>query len=267
MEEITELKKISVIIPMYNSEKTIERALSSVINQTYAGPLEIIVVNDGSKDNSAVIVDEYIVKHPAHSIRLINQNNGGVSKARNTGLKAATGDYIALLDSDDEWYKEKLSKQLEIFHGNDFVDFQGASFEGFGFKNRPEGALIKIEFRDLLFKNYFQPSTIIFKKEILEEVGYFDESQRYAEEGNYFMRVANKFNCYFFNKNLITFGDGKSGFGESGLSANLKEMQKGELKNLKFAYNQGWANPLTYTVAVIFSVMKYIRRILIVKLR
>lgn len=267
MNKESELNKISVVIPMYNSEKTIIRTLDSVVSQTYEGNIEIIVVNDGSKDNSSEIVKNYCIVHPNHNIQLINQKNGGVSKARNTGLKNATGDLIALLDSDDEWLPNKLERQVLVLKDNPKIDFLGASFKGFGFKNKKIGTLVKIELRDLLFKNYFQPSTILFKRGVLEKIGFFDETQRYAEEGNYFMRVAKVFNCYFLNQNLIIFGDGKAGFGESGLSANLKEMEKGELKNLKFVYKQGWINLLIYCTAVSFSLLKYIRRIIIVKMR
>ncbi len=266
MEKDIELKTISVIIPMYNSFNTIERALLSIINQSYKGPLEIIVVNDGSKDNSIDKVNSIINEYPLENIKLISQENGGVSKARNTGLKNSTGSLIALLDSDDAWFEQKLEEQVKLIENNKNIDFLGASFKGFGIKNR-ENELIKITFNDLLFKNYFQPSTILFKREILNKVGFFDENQRYAEEGNYFLRIAKLFNCYFLNKDLIYYGDGKSGFGESGLSANLKEMEKGELKNLKFVYKQGWIGAVKYGLAVSFSVLKYIRRLLIVKLR
>ncbi|WP_394675137.1 glycosyltransferase family 2 protein [uncultured Chryseobacterium sp.] len=267
MAENFELKKVSVVIPLYNAEGTIVRSLESVINQTYQGSVEIIVVNDGSKDNSKIEVEKFIENNSTIKIKLINQENGGVSKARNTGLKNAEGDFIALLDSDDAWFEEKLLEQIKILDSNSSIDFLGTSFEGFGLRSRKIGELVKIEFKDLLFKNYFQPSTIIFKRKVLDDIGYFDEDQRYAEEGNYFMRVAKKFNCYFLNQNLIFFGDGKAGFGESGLSANLKEMEKGELKNLKFAYEKGWINSFLYFITVCFSIIKYIRRILIVKFR
>lgn len=267
MEENIQLKKVSVVIPMYNSQNTIERAIISILNQTYKGPIEIIVVNDGSKDNSQQVVEQIILNNPNSDIKLLNQQNGGVSKARNSGLKNAIGDLIALLDADDAWFEDKLEIQTQILNQNSTIDFLGASFEGFGFKNKKEGELVRIEFKNLLFKNYFQPSTIILKKIVFDKIGFFDENQKYAEEGNYFMRIAKEFNCYFFNQNLIIFGDGKSGFGESGLSANLMEMEKGELKNLKFAYNKGWINPFLYSVTVCFSLLKYFRRILIVKLR
>ena len=95
--------KISVIIPVYNVEKYIRQCLESVINQTYKN-LEIIIVNDGTKDNSMKIVEEYLSDE---RIKIIDKENGGLSSARNKGLEHATGDYILFVDSDD-WIKENL---------------------------------------------------------------------------------------------------------------------------------------------------------------
>jgi len=258
---------ISVIIPMYNSSRTIERALKSVITQDYDYKIEIIVVNDGSKDNSVQVVKNFIAINDIQTIKLISQENGGVSKARNTGLKNAKGDFIAFLDSDDAWFTNKLSSQLKILEDNSEVDLLGTAFEGFYFTNKSEGELINVMFSNLIFKNYFQPSTILMKKEVIDKIGLFDESQKYAEEGNFFFRVSQEFNCFFYNKKLITYGDGKHGFGVSGLSANLIEMQKGELRNLKFAFQNNYITFFTYLVAISYSFLKFFRRILIVKLR
>ena len=96
--QINYAPKISVIVPVYNAEKTIRRCMDSIINQTYTN-LEIIVVNDGSTDNSQVIIDEY-AKADAR-IKFRNQSNGGVANARNVGLSMVTGDYIGWVDSDD----------------------------------------------------------------------------------------------------------------------------------------------------------------------
>jgi glycosyltransferase involved in cell wall biosynthesis len=258
---------ISVIIPMYNAESTIVRCLNSVINQSYKGEIEIIIVNDGSKDNSVEVVENFIKTDENTKIVLISQENGGVSKARNTGLKTVTGKYVAFLDSDDAWFTNKLSIQIEILENNPNIGLLGTAFEGFYFSKRNEDDLLKVEFKNLIFKNYFQPSTVILRKNVVDKIGFFDETQKYAEEGNFFFRVSQEFNCYFLNKKLITYGDGKQGFGVSGLSANLKEMEKGELKNLKFAYKNKWINLLTYVYAVTFSILKYIRRIIIVSLK
>lgn len=258
---------ISVIIPMYNSVSSIERALKSVVKQDYNGSIEIIVVNDGSKDNSVEVVESFIKAHGNTRIVLISQDNGGVSKARNTGLKNAKGNFVAFLDSDDAWFTNKLSDQMKILENNPNIDLLGTAFEGFYFAKKNEEELFKVEFKNLIFKNYFQPSTVILRKKVIDKIGLFDEKQKYAEEGNFFFRISQEFNCFFYNKRLITYGDGKQGFGVSGLSANLKEMEKGELKNLKLAYVNKWINLFTYSYAVTFSILKYIRRIIIVSLK
>ena len=89
--------KISVIIPVYNVEKYIGQCLDSIVNQTYKN-LEIIIVNDGTKDNSMRVVEKYLSDK---RIKIINKENGGLSDARNKGILASTGSYIALVDSDD----------------------------------------------------------------------------------------------------------------------------------------------------------------------
>ena len=93
MEEI----KVSVIIPVYNVEKYIRQCLESVTNQTLKD-IEIIVVNDGTKDNSMKIVEEYLSDE---RMKIINKENGGLSSARNAGIKATQGKYICFIDSDD----------------------------------------------------------------------------------------------------------------------------------------------------------------------
>ncbi|MCK4441816.1 MAG: glycosyltransferase family 2 protein [Sulfurovaceae bacterium] len=105
-------KFFSVIIPLYNKEKYIKRALDSVLNQTFSN-FEIIVVDDGSSDKSCEIVESITDDR----INLIHKKNGGVSSARNRGIKEAKGEYIAFLDADDEWLPNKLQKQY-ILHKN-----------------------------------------------------------------------------------------------------------------------------------------------------
>ena len=259
--------KISVIIPMYNASETIVRVLNSVRNQTLKCDYEILVINDGSKDNSKEIVEKYISENSGSNIILIDQLNGGVSTARNAGLRASKGELIAFLDSDDEWFSDKLEKQLKLLNMNPEIDLLGCAFDGLYLSNTPDGSLLKININKLIFKNYFQPSTVIMRRKVFEEIGYFDENQKYAEEGNYFIRIANRFNCYFCNMKVINYGDGKSGFGASGLSANLKEMHRGVNKNLKFAYENQLITLKQYILARMWESIKYVRRIVIVRMK
>ena len=258
---------ISVVIPMYNASETIVRVLDSVKNQTLKCNYEVLVVNDGSKDNSKKVVEHYILSNPSSNIKMIDKPNGGVSTARNAGLKASQGFLIAFLDSDDEWFPDKLEKQIKILEMNPEIDLLGCAFDGLYLRNKSDGSLLKIDIKKLIFKNYFQPSTVVMKRKVFEEVGCFDENQKYAEEGNYFIRVANRFNCYFCNLKVINYGDGKSGFGASGLSANLKEMHKGFNKNLKFAFENQLINSKQYLLAYMLESIKYLRRIMIVRLK
>lgn len=258
---------ISVIIPMYNASKTIVRVLDSVKKQTLNCSYEVLVINDGSTDDSKAIVEKYINENEEFNVVLINKLNGGVSTARNAGLSVSKGDFIAFLDSDDEWFPDKLEKQKKILDSNSKIDLLGCAFDGLFLDNHPEGKLLEISISDLIFKNYFQPSTVIMKRKVFEKIGYFDENQKYAEEGNYFIRIADKFNCFFYNMKVINYGDGKSGFGVSGLSANLKEMHQGVIKNLKFAYSNNLIGLEQYILARIVEQLKYIRRLVIVGLR
>ncbi|ONN53554.1 glycosyl transferase family 2 [Acinetobacter genomosp. 33YU] len=252
---------------MYNASNTIVDVLDSVKKQTLHCQYEVLVVNDGSKDNSKDIVEKYISENRDFNVILIDKLNGGVSTARNTGLSQSKGDIIAFLDSDDKWFPNKLENQLSLLAEHPEIDVLGCAFDGLYLNNVPEGTLLKIEINDLIFKNYFQPSTVIMKRKVFEEIGYFDENQKYAEEGNYFIRIANKFNCFFCNMKVINYGDGKSGFGASGLSANLKEMHKGFVKNLKFAYKNNLITFNKYILALTVEQLKYIRRVIIVGLK
>ncbi|MDF4756482.1 glycosyltransferase family A protein, partial [Vibrio parahaemolyticus] len=114
MMEQTQL--VSVIVPLYNAEKYIEETMESILNQTYKN-IEIVIVDDGSKDQSSSIVKNLKKKYP-EQIKYILQENQGVSVARNTGIENASGEYISFLDSDDLWHPTKIEKQIESMHKN-----------------------------------------------------------------------------------------------------------------------------------------------------
>ena len=133
---------ISIIIPVYNSEKYLKECLDSVINQTYNN-LEIIVVNDGSTDNSLQIIQSY----KDNRIKLINKENGGVSSARNVGLKQATGEYIMFVDSDDCLTNNSVVEELISNNNCDVVRY--------GYITNKSNRLIKDEFINYL-KDYYE---------------------------------------------------------------------------------------------------------------
>ncbi|MDD6237531.1 MAG: glycosyltransferase family 2 protein, partial [Clostridiales bacterium] len=105
------MPKISVIMPVYNSEQFLRMAVDSVLNQTFED-FELIMVDDGSKDQSGAICDEYAQKDAR--VKVIHQENGGICAARNTGMKAAEGEYLAFIDNDDEYLPNLLEENYAL---------------------------------------------------------------------------------------------------------------------------------------------------------
>ena len=262
---------ISVIIPVYNAEKWLEKSLDSIKNQTWKGEFEIIIVNDGSTDESAVIIDHYRQKNPDQNITVINQENGGVSKARNTAMKMVKGDFIAFLDSDDEWLPEKTDQQMKFLKDKNLnIDFITSLWNeekvSFPYQINSENHLVNITLNKLLLKITGQTSTAIFKRKVLENTGFFDENQKYSEDANYWMRISAKNKMYLLPERLVIAGNGKKSFGISGLSANLKEMEKGIQKNILEMYRTKRINLAEYLFYFVISKLKYSVRPLRAKL-
>ncbi|MEK5418898.1 glycosyltransferase family 2 protein [Paenibacillus sp. FSL L8-0708] len=261
--------KISVVIPMYNSEATIINTLNSIKNQTALEYIiEILVINDGSTDTSVDKVVNYTEANKQLPIVLINKKNGGVSSARNTGLKLAKGNWIALLDADDEWLPTKTEKQIETIKKHPNIDFLGGDIDDMGLKilwRHIEG-LYEANVKDLCLKMFPQTSVAIFKKSIFDQIGGYDEAQRYAEDGNYFLKICSHFNYYHLPGRMVIYGGGKPAFGFSGLSGNLKGMYEGTIKNIKELRQDSMISGKFFVFLRFFYWAKYIRRILLTKL-
>ena len=185
-------EQVSVIIPVYNRAKPVTRAIDSVLKQTRP-PLEIIVVDDGSTDETPDILRQYGSK-----IKIIRQAHRGVSAARNRGIRSSRGQWIALLDSDDEWLPKKLAMAEEFHHAHpEYLIFQSEEIwirKGKRVnpkkKHRKYGGWI---FKQSLPLCIVSPSAVIFHRSLLEQVGLFDESFPVCEDYDLWLRVAKKF--------------------------------------------------------------------------
>jgi teichuronic acid biosynthesis glycosyltransferase TuaG len=160
---------ISVVIPAYNSERTIDKTISSVLNQSY-DKFEIIIIDDGSQDNTVEVVNT--IANKDKRIRLFrNEKNLGVSATRNRGISLAKGDWIAFLDSDDMWSTDKLEKQIKFINNNEHVNllFTGSSF--IDENNNPYSYVLKIpeevKYKDLLKQNIISCSSVLVKKQCI----------------------------------------------------------------------------------------------------
>jgi len=162
---------VSVIMPAYNAERTIKEAIESVLNQTYSD-FELIVINDCSTDATKTIVERFVSSDSR--VRLINNSvNSGVSVSRNTGISNAKGEYIAFLDSDDMWRKDKLEKQLDVMVSNNailsytassFVDSNGKPY------NYIMEAEEKTNLKTLLKKNLISCSSAMIKADVMKTI-------------------------------------------------------------------------------------------------
>lgn len=256
---------ISIIIPCYNSSKTIVRALDSVKNQTSKCPIEIIVINDGSTDNSLSLIEDYKRNNPEINLQIIDKSNGGVSSARNAGLKNSSGNYIALLDSDDEWLPDKLEKQMNFLRQNPNVYFIGGSLYRrkvkLGFKEIKKPERIKI--KDILITMNPQTSTALFRRSVIDKIGFYNENLSHGEDGDMWYRIFSKFESWVIPDELVIFDNGKRGFGGAGLSGNLNKMQKGVRRLTKIAYKDKKINKLEYYALSFYNEIKFIRRLIL----
>lgn len=263
-------KRVSVIIPVYNSERTIIQVLDSVRLQTAIHEvLEILIINDGSTDRSVDLIKGYIDKYPQMPIRFFSQSNSGVSVARNVGLKNAKGEFIAFLDSDDIWLPHKTERQLEVFDTNEDVVFLGAAYNDKPFirRGRRITTLFKADIKDIYWSYFPVTPSIMFKRFALQKVGLFNESQRYGEDMGYYQKFWIHYNYFYLPEKLVQIGIGKNYFGESGLTSNLSGMHEGEIQNLKELYNQGCISEFFYFLVRSYLELKYFRRIYLKKLR
>ena len=158
---------ISIIMAAYNAEKTIEQAINSVLSQTYPD-FELLVVNDCSTDKTAMLAEAIVKKDDR--VRLIsNEKNSGVSYTRKHGLEEASGEWVAILDSDDAWAPEKLEKQIKLqkktnadllFTGSAFMDADGKPIDWY------LAAPAEVTYRQLLKQNVLSNSSALVRKEL-----------------------------------------------------------------------------------------------------
>ena len=219
--------KVTVIIPTYNRYELLRRAIFSLLKQSYRVD-EIIVVDDGSSDNTSNITQDF------PQIKYFYQNNSGVSAARNLGIKKATNEWLAFLDSDDEWHKEKLAKQV-VFHQTNATLLMSYKAE----KWVRDGIEVKIpkKYRkigeDIFSENLsycnIAPSCVMLHRSLLDDVGLFDETLRVCEDYDLWLRVLCGHRVGLVNEKLITKyagHDAQLGFAKDLDSVRMSVLQK-----------------------------------------
>ena len=200
---------LSVVIPLYNKEKNLCGTIESVLAQTYKD-FELIIVNDGSSDNSRSIVNDF----KDSRILLIDQENKGVSSARNNGIKQATSVYIALIDADDVWDPNYLSEMLIFIQTYPEASLYGCrySFQNYNSKiintdlGLSENYKGYIDYFDYAkYNTLFTSSSVIFRKDTFLKIGKFDETLTRGEDIDLWIRFALTAKVAFYNKPLVIY--------------------------------------------------------------
>lgn len=252
---------VSVVIPCFNCQDTILRAVESVWNQKLR-PSEVIIVNDCSNDKTQSILSEIYNQYGDEWIKIINlEKNCGPSYARNVGWKEARGDYIAFLDADDSWYPDKIKVQYSLMKKNENIYISGHLMNYPGLKKKNNSSTIEIKrlnFKDFLIKNYFATPSVMVKKEVSER---FDVTQKYSEDYLLWLNILWKHEDGLFINHYL--GElHKKPYGESGLSGNLFLMEKGEITTYKKIFSQVRGIKKLLFVPILFiSLIKFMRRL------
>lgn len=181
---------VSVIIPNYNYAFYLSDTVKSVLEQSYQN-LECIVVDDGSTDNSKEIIEK--LKEKDNRVKAVFKKNGGLSSARNAGIKIAAGTYISFLDSDDLWKSDKLKNQIEIFENNSDVNFVFSNYIGFYPDGKQEPYMHVFGNTNPFDFIKLNPiagsaSSVILHSDLVKKTGFFDESLRSTEDHDYWFR-------------------------------------------------------------------------------
>lgn len=247
------MKLVSVVIPVYNSENTIIRCLNSVCNQTYKD-IELILVNDGSTDNSCDLIHDFFENSDINYI-LYTQQNKGVSSARNQGIKLSSGDYIAFLDSDDYWKNDKLEKQVYFLEENRYSIAGACSCGNDRLKNN---CGVKIfDFKDMLYSNRLSTSSVVVRRDVLTFFNGFDETMSFSEDYNLWLKIAYEYPICVLQEPLIYYNNDED---NSRLSFQLWKMEKGELLNYFLLFKENKITFFQYVYFSSYSFCKFLRR-------
>lgn len=190
-------------MPAYNAERYISESIESVLQQSYPN-IELIVINDGSNDNTASAIG-----HLMHAILYIETENKGVSAARNLGIQKAQGDWIAFLDADDIWFANKLKKQFEQLGGCNW-SFTDSYYLGEHYKNNIKRSDLSPLFggnifENLLIENIITTSSVLVKKSIIQIAGGFDETLEALEDWKLWLGIAKEHPISYVNEPLLKY--------------------------------------------------------------
>ena len=242
------MPRVSILMSVYNGEKTLQESLNSIYRQSYTD-WELIIINDCSTDNSPDILSS--AKAIFYNIKIItNSQNIGLTKSLNKGLLHCSGEYVARIDADDSWNKDKLRKQVAFLDSNDtyglvatnsfVIDIEGVnrSYNELDLESDPQLKSAMIKF------NPFVHSSVLFNRRIVEELGGYDESYKYAQDYNLWARMMAYCKFYKISEKLTYIRESRTSIS----SLNYRHQKKNaiRIKYLVFLNNGEFISFLLY---------------------
>ncbi len=256
---------VSVVIPCFRCAETISRAIASVAKQSLL-PLEVLLVDDCSGDNTLTIIEALAKKYPQGWIKIVAlPKNVGAGEARNAGWEMASGEFVAFLDADDAWHPRKIEIQYAYMSAHPEVDLCGherrllVQEAGLPDWDLPQYEARSIHKWSLLLSNKFVTPSVMIRRDVEQR---FVEGQRHMEDHMLWLLLS----CG--GKGVVKLSAElaaiyKSPFGMTGLSAQIWAMERGDLGNYRRLYRLGYIGPIQLGLLAIYSVLKYIRRLVI----
>lgn len=230
------MPKVSVVMPVYNRQKYIKSSVESILNQTFTD-FEFIIINDGSTDKTLKILNGYTDKR----IKIIeNEKNSGIVFSRNRGIENASGQFIAMMDSDDIAYPDKLMKQVDFLDNNKEFGMLGTWVKWIDGNNKHVGKKWKLSAKPqliapiMLFRNYFVQSTILVRREAIPEWKYSPEFE-IVEDSKMWFEISLKCKVWNLQEYLLDYRvhtDNISNTEHSKQIANSRKLYKLIFKNL-----------------------------------
>lgn len=261
---------VSVVVPCFRCAGTLRRAVESVALQTVR-PAELILVDDASGDSTGALLVALQAQHGAWIKLLSLSVNGGAASARNAGWQMATQTYVAFLDSDDAWHPRKIEIQVAYMQSHPEVTLSGhlsRQLPAEGADESPwwpivhEGAAERVCLAGLLLRHAFVTPSVMLRRDIAMR---FADGLRHMEDHRLWLDIVSaELTAVKLMVELVAIY--KPAYGASGLSADMWRMEIAELANYRYIHSKGKISSMQRYLLQAYSLVKYVRRLLIVRL-
>jgi glycosyltransferase involved in cell wall biosynthesis len=255
---------VSVVMPCFRCSNTVQRAVQSVAAQTRV-PSELILVDDGSGDDTFLLLRKLATLYPPGWIKIeLLDRNVGAASARNAGWAIATQSYIAFLDADDAWHPEKIELQYGYMSTHPEVALSGHGHRILKQNTLPgwaaePGTAKQLTKWQLMLSNQFVTPSVMVRREVKSR---FVENQRHMEDHMLWLEIICRGGHVMkIDAELVAIY--KNPFGVTGLSSQLWMMERGELQNYRRLKRAGFIAPHEYAMLSVYSILKFIRRVVI----